>query len=272
MSLRATVMFIVAIDAYGQAQQAAPPAPTKSASAQTPKGKEPAIRYVESGSGVVAVNPAQPYRPIPVGAVAPRDSIFGFYLRVLNPQQINWGTEIDRRLANLREQSVGNPYFRLASFQLGLIVILLMLCWVWWDKMRQIKWVAAECLTDALNARTIAESRALEAIDRHNRHIELCNRVIEGQSSGIGGTLDAGNSALTVRELQTELAASRANCARLEHELEQSKTEHVQVDGRLAALEAELKRKAAHPDPDLVARLERAESELAGKKDRKAKP
>ena len=151
-------------------------------------------------------------------------------------------------------------------------MILLLLCWVWWDKMRQIKWVAAECLTDALNARTIAESRALEAIDRHNRHIELCNRVIEGQASGIGGTTDSGNAALTVRELQTELAASRANCARLEHELEQSKTEHVQVDGRLAALEAELKRKAAHPDPDLVARLERAESELAGKKDRKAKP
>ena len=152
MSLRATLMFLVAMDAFGQAprQRRRP----RKRTAQTPKGKEPAIRYVESGSGVVAVNPAQPYRPMPVGAAAPRDSIFGFYLRVLNPQQINWGTEIDRRLANLREQSVGNPYFRLASFQLGLIVILLMLCWVWWDKMRQIKWVAAECLTDALNART----------------------------------------------------------------------------------------------------------------------
>src|ERR1700681_1701469 len=265
MSLRATLVFLVAMDAFGQAPQSAPPA-------QTPKGKEPGLRYVESGSGVVAVNPAHPYRPIPVGAVAPRDSIFGFYLRVLNPQQINWGTEIDRRLANLREQSVGNPYFRLASFQLGLIVILLMLCWVWWDKMRQIKWVAAECLTDALNAKTLAESRAVDAIDRHNRHIELCNRVIEGQGSGIGGTLDAGNSALTVRELHTELAASRANCARLEHELDQSKVEHAQVDGRLATLEAELRRKAAHPDHDLVARLERAESELAGRKDRKTKP
>ena len=61
-----------------------------------------------------------------------------------------------------------------------------MLCWVWWDKMRQIKWVAAECLTDALNARTIAESRALYAIHRNNGHIELCKRVIEGQSYGIG--------------------------------------------------------------------------------------
>lgn len=233
--------------------------------------KVPPIRYIESGKGVVGVNPAQPYRPVPVNSGQPRDSIFTFYLRVLNPRQINWGAEIDRRLANLREQSVGNPYFRLASFQLGLIVVLLMLCWVWWDKMRQIKWVAAEFLTDALNARNLAEGRAVEAIYRYNRHIEMCNRVIEGQSSGIGGGSEASNAALTIRELQTELAASRANCARLQHELDQSKAEHAQMDSRLASLEAEVKRKAAHPDADLVARLERAEAELAGKKVRKAK-
>jgi hypothetical protein len=267
MSLRATLVLLVAIGAFGQAPQTAPLAPATIASPSTPKGKEPAIRYMENGSGVVAVNPAQPYRPIPVGVVAPRDSIFGFYLRVLNPHQINWGTEIDRILGNLYQHSIGNPYFRLASFQLGLIVILLILCWVWWDKMRQIKWVAAEYLTDALNAKTLAERRAVDAIDRHNRHIELCNRVIEGQSSGIGGTPDAG----IVRELQTELAASRANCARLQHELDQSKIEQAQVDGRLAALEVELRRKVAHPDADLVVRLERAESELAGRKARKAR-
>ena len=271
MRLKAILMFLVATCASGQAPQPAPAAPTKSATPASSEGKESPIRYMESGSAVVAVNPAQPYRPMPVGAVAPRDSIFGFYLRVLNPRQVNWGTEIDRRLANLHEQSIGNPYFRLASFQLGLIVILLLLCWVWWDKMRQIKWVAAECLTDALNARMLAESRAVDAIDRHNRHIELCNRVIEGQASWTGGTQDSGNASLTVRELQTELAASRANCARLQHELDQSRVEHAQVDGRLAALEAELRRKMANPDPDLVARLERAESELAGRKDRKAK-
>ena len=111
----------------------------------------------------------------------------------------------------------------------------------------------------------------MEAIEHYNRHIEMCNRVIEGQSSGIGGGSEAGNAALTIRELQTELAASRANCARLQHELDQSKAEHAQMDGRLASLEAEVKRKAAHPDADLVARLERAEAELAGKKIRKAK-
>ena len=101
MSLRATLILLVAIGAFGQAPQTAPLAPAKIAPPPAPKGKDPAIRYVENGSGVVAVNPAQPYRPIPVGVVAPRDSIFGFYLRVLNPHQINWGTEIDRILGNL---------------------------------------------------------------------------------------------------------------------------------------------------------------------------
>ncbi len=258
-----TKLLIAALIAVHLMAQTPPPA-------QPTKEKAP-IHYVESGKGVVGVNPTQPYRPIPVNAAQPKDSIFTFYLRVLNPRQINWGTEIDRRFANLREQSIGNPYFRLASFQLGLIVILLMLCWVWWDKMRQIKWVAAECLTDLLNAKALAESRAVEAIDRHNRHIEMCNRVIEGQSSGIGGASDSGNAALTIRELQTELAASRANCARLQHELDQNKTEQAQMDGRLATLEAELKRRAVHSDADLVARLERAESELAGRKARKVK-
>src|SRR5262249_11432135 len=100
MRLKAILMFLVATGASGQAPQAALVAPTKSATPASSKGEEPAIRFMESGSGVVAVNPAQPYRPMPVGTAAPRDSIFGFYLRVLNPQQVNWGTEIDRRLAN----------------------------------------------------------------------------------------------------------------------------------------------------------------------------
>ena len=95
MSLRAALMFLVTIGAFGQAPQTPPPSPAKGAPGQDPKGKEPAIRYVESGSGVVAVNPAQPYRPIPVGAVAPRDSIFGFYLRVLNPQQDRKSTRLN---------------------------------------------------------------------------------------------------------------------------------------------------------------------------------
>ena len=46
---------------------------------EQPDGKKtPPIRYVESGKGVVGVNPARPYRPIPVNSAQPRDSIFTF--------------------------------------------------------------------------------------------------------------------------------------------------------------------------------------------------
>ena len=76
---------------------------------------------------------------------------------------------------------------RSGSGESALIVFLMVLCWVWWDKMRQIKWVAAECLADAINAKRIAEDRALEAIGLYNRHIEQCNRVIESQESGLPG-------------------------------------------------------------------------------------
>lgn len=254
MSIRILAAMLLTLNVLGQPQP--PP----------PKSQQPEIRYVESGSGVVGVNPAQPYRPIPAGAGRSPESIFGFYLRVLNPHQIDWGTEVDRRLEILRAQSVSNPYFRLMSFQLALILFLLVLCWAWWDKMRRIKWIAAECLTDALNAKSIAEERAVEAIERHNRHMESCNRVIEGQTSGIGGGSEGSNAAITIRELQTELAASRAKCQQFEHELQESQAERAKLDSRLVALEAEWNRRAANPDADLVARLERAESELAGRK------
>ena len=233
---------------------------------QPPDKQTPAIRYVESGRSVVGVNPAQPYRPIPVNSAQPRDSIFTFYLRVLNPRQINWGTEIDRRLANLREQSVGNPYFRLASFQLGLIILLLMLCWVWWDKMRQIKWVAAECLADAINAKRIAEDRALEAIGLYNRHIEQCNRVIESQESGLPGASPTDTWRQEVLTLKNKLTAEEAKSMRLQKALEDREALQAGLEQRLRQLETLVQERQNGANAELVARLQRAESQLGDKK------
>src|SRR5579863_6019628 len=101
------------------ARQTAPP-PAADGKA-TPKTGQPQIHYVQSGSGVVAVDPSQPYRPIPANRAQSPETIFEFYLKVLNPRQIKWGDEIDRRLAALSEQSIGNPYFRLCAVQIALI-------------------------------------------------------------------------------------------------------------------------------------------------------
>jgi hypothetical protein len=102
----------------------------------TPKHVRKQTRVVESGSGVVGVNPDQPYRPIPLNRVQPRESIFEFYLRALNRRQVRWGDVIGARIARLREQSVANPYFRLSAIQMAAILALMLTCWLWWDKLR----------------------------------------------------------------------------------------------------------------------------------------
>ena len=231
-----------------------------------PRETQPPANQAESGAGAVTFNPAQPYRPIPVGGTQPRETIWEFYLKALNPRQINWGDEIDRRLAVLTEQSVGNPYFRLCALQMGLIVVLLMICWLWWDKMHQIKWVAAECLTDAINAKRMADTKALEAIGQYNRHIEMCNRVIEGQESGLPTGVGSDNWQPEMRELRTQLATERANSAHLEAELKHRDGLQSQMEGRIQELEENMRERQSGANAELIARLQRAEAELSNRK------
>lgn len=235
--------------------------------AQQPAPKEesrkhqPAPNVVPSGTGHVGVDPKQPYRPIPLNRAEQRESIFSFYLRVLNPRQIRWGDEFNRRLTVLSEESVENPYFRLCAFQLALIIVLLTICWLWWDKLCQVKWVAAECLADAINARALAEQRTLEAVAAHNRHMELCNRVTDG----LGGAAVSDNGR-TFDEVEAELAASRTEIARLTAKLEEREAEYAKVGERIRRLEDDLQqRSTAKPNAELAARLARAEAQLANK-------
>ena len=242
----------------------ASPAPKADRKA-TPEPAKRQIHHVQSGSSVVAVNPDQPYRPIPANRAQARETIFEFYLKALNPRQIRWGEVVDRRLAVLTEQSVGNPYFRLCAFQMALILFLLMTCWLWWDKMRQIKWVAAECLTDAINAKRVADNKALEAIGQYNHHIEMCNRVIEGQESGVATGSGSENWRREVRDLQTQLATERSNSARVGAELKNRENLQSQMARRIQQLEETVRGNQGGANAELIARLQRAEAELGSR-------
>lgn len=242
--------------------------------AQSPRQDEKAsksstaqpLQALQSGSGAVGVNPNQPYRPVPLNRASSRETIFEFYLRALNPRQIRWGDEIDRRLVQLAEQSVLNPYFRWSAIQTGIILFLLLVCWVWWDKMRQIKWVAAECLADAINAKRIAEDRALEAIGLYNRHIEQCNRVIESQESGLPGASPTDTWRQEVLTLKNKLTAEEAKSMRLQKALEDREALQAGLEQRLRQLETLVQERQNGANAELVARLQRAESQLGDKK------
>lgn len=262
---RGLMLVVAAITATAQAQDA----PASSGSNRRKASIEPAspsMRHVESGSGVVAVNPNQPYRPVPVNRAQPRETIFEFYLRALNPAHVRWGDEIDRRLDVLFEQSAGNPYFRMSAVQTAAIIVLLMVCWVWWDKMRQIKWIAAECLTDAINAKIIAEQKALEAIGHYNSHIESCNRVVEGQESGLPGSNSADRWRQEVQQVKDRLTAEMAKSARLEEDLRDRDRTQADLEQRLRQLEKAVQERQTGANAELMARLQRAEAELSAVK------
>ena len=235
--------------------------PQSSPAPETPRQMKMAAPPRTNPPGVT-VNPAQPYRPIPAGGAYQRETIFEFYFKALNPRQIHWGDEIDRRIATLIDSSVRNPYFRFSAVQMGVILILLVLCWAWWDKLRQVKWIAAEQLTDALNAKNFAHLRAMEAIAAHNRHMETCNRVIEEQTSGIGKPMRFG-AALDVEKLQNDLAAARSETERLNAQIQDRDEKLVKQEGRLRILESKVSQAQESPNPELIARLQRAESQLS---------
>ncbi len=232
---------------------------------ETPRQGKTAVPPRTNPTGVT-VNPAQPYRPLPAGGVQRRETIFEFYIKALNPRNIHWGNEIDRRIAILIDNSLRNPYFRFCAAQMGVIVILLGLCWAWWDKLRQVKWIAAEQLTDVLNAKHYADTHAMEAITAHNRHMEACNRVIEQEHSGIVGGKNAGEWQQEVSELQAKLAAERSMVASLNEEVSRRMQLHTQLEGRVVELEKSIQDRRETGNSELLARLQRAETELGSRR------
>ena len=65
MSLRATVMFLVAIDAFGQAPQTAPPTPTKSAPVKLPRAKNRRFGMSKAVRAWLPSIPRSPTGPFP---------------------------------------------------------------------------------------------------------------------------------------------------------------------------------------------------------------
>jgi len=240
-------------------------APPAESVPETPRQRKAAAPVRRNPTGVT-VNPAQPYRPLPAGGVQRRETIFEFYIKALNPRNIHWGNEIDRRIAILIDNSVRNPYFRFCAAQMGAILILLGLCWAWWDKLRQVRWIAAEQLADVLNAKHYADTRALEAITAHNRHMEACNRVVELELSGIAGGKSAELWQQDVDALQAKLAAERSIIASLNEEVNRRTQMHTQLESRVVELEKTIQEKRDTGNAELLARLQRAEAELGSKR------
>ena len=205
-----------------------------SSNAQRPESQAATARQPVATERHAAPNagPDFPRAPYPAARYSPLAAAGGYkgqhitwydaLLHSLNPRNIDWGMSWERRRANFLENTVGNRYFVFCAFLvLCFYAALVTMGWIVWDHKKDIRYFETE-LVKGRNWASYWRNRAMEAIGKHNDHIEKCNRVIETAESGID--IHDSEAADLRRELErtrTELQNATSEKLRLKSELDE---------------------------------------------------
>src|ERR1035438_8989357 len=155
-------------------------------------------------------------------------NFYEFVLHQLNPNDKDWGGWYEERRAALSGAALHNPYFWYClGLTLALLAILAALLKSQSDQDRQYD-IMGERLEEVRKFAADSHRVALEAIDKYNTHIELCNRAIEASESG-HLAVSGGNSAAA--SPQAEVAGGKDQVG--------------SFDGDKRRLEAEVAQKSA---------------------------
>jgi hypothetical protein len=196
-----------------------------------------------------------------------RETFWEFWWHRINPRNFNYGAWVEQRRQVFLEQAGSNRYFWFAFWELAGVCFLLL--WATKERMdrKDTEWEAAECLADLANYADYCRRNALEAIEQHNAHIEVCNRVIESAQTGrpmaSGGNSESDWKAEADR-LGAELAQKIADIARLTAALEQKTATVNDLSARVDELARNQNGRindVAPSNMDLVARVNRLTEE-----------
>jgi hypothetical protein len=223
-----------------------------------------------------AESPAARYSPL-AAAGGYKGKHFTWYdalLHSLNPKNIDWGLRWEQRRANFLENTAGNKYFVFCAFLvLCFYGALVAIGWIARDHKQDIRYFETE-LVKGRNWAAYWRGRALEAIAKHNVHIERCNRVIEAGESGVSiGDSEAADFRRELERTRTELQNTTSEKLRLEAELDEKRRMTTELSLRVDEVTKRIGKGAQHngapstttPDEKaaLVARINRLETELA---------
>jgi len=199
------------------------------------------------------------------------DTWYEFLLKQFNPKNLDFGTWLEERRRAFLEATVKNRYY-LYSFWLTVSSLLVMCAHakLWIDRRRE-RFVTAEMMTDLYNHDLYSREAAKEAIEKHNQHIERCNRVIEaaesGQSvSGSGGEVEEMRQRL--QRLGAELATTVAERDKAKEQLEHKSALIAEMSLRIDGLAKKGNGDVAQQvdvhgsSQDLVAHINRLQQEL----------
>jgi hypothetical protein len=204
-----------------------------------------AINQQQSGTGQPSAVPQQPVpnaypsrsaRPAPAAQYSPLAAQGGYrgqkmtwyeaLFRSLNPKNIDWGMNWERRRSIFLENSIGNKYFMYtAALSLLLVYSFVVIVWQRWNHAERLKQLAQRA-ADAMNYAKYWKQGADKATRKHNAHIEKCNRVIEAGENGlpVGDTAEAGELRQQIEGMRIEALNLTSENKRLRHDLEQKST------------------------------------------------
>ncbi len=202
-------------------------------------------------------------------------SFWEFWLSRFNPRNINYGQWLEERRRAFLRQAGANPYFWFAFSEFAAICFLVLCVAKGRVDRKDMEWAAASFMADLANYAEYCKQNALEAIRKHNEHIEVCNRVIEAEETGRPVTSTGGG-----QEWRAEMEQLRDKADMMETENASLKAQLDAKEANLSALSARVDELArardgksngaaanSNPNLDLVARVNRLTAELDGLRD-----
>lgn len=137
----------------------------------------------------------------------PRETWYEFMLKQFNRDNVDYGRWLEQRRRELIEARIKNPYFGYSLLVSLALLAMTAVCGKQWIDHRRALSITAGMMADIYNQDAYSRQVAQEAIERYNRHIERCNRVIE-----------AGENALAAVAANNELEQLRAELMRVAEE------------------------------------------------------
>ena len=168
-----------------------------------------------------------------------KDDFFTASTKLVNKNDLDYGAMIERRRQAFLDASAANPFFWYSALTTGLLMVLMLAYGVRvMDEKRKL-WRAAEILNDVWNDAQYARALAERAIQKYNRHMEECNRVIEAQLSGRASptALEATDARNELTRLRGELDTVDSDRKVLKAKLDDKERLIDELSARLDALE-----------------------------------
>jgi len=115
---------------------------------------------------------------------AGRDTWCEFLLKQFNPSNFDYGAWLEKRRKAFLEATVKEPYWWYSVSTTAGILLMMAACTKLYLDHRRCMRITAEMIADVYSHDLLSRQAAAEAIERYNRHIEQCNRALEGSEAG----------------------------------------------------------------------------------------